>query len=164
MVAVAEAPRGREASDALRAAGLRVTAVRLAVMDALARRPHADADTVITAVRERLGSVSPQAVYNVLAALTEAELARRVEPAGSPARYEMRVGDNHHHVVCRRCAATADVDCAVGRRPCLSPSDSHDYEVDEAEVTFWGLCPACRARRTGGHQTKKQTNDKRAKE
>src|SRR5579872_5316889 len=145
MVAVAETPRAREAAsaDALRAAGLRVTAIRLAVMDALVRRPHADADTVIATVRERLGSVSPQAVYNVLAALTDAELARRVEPAGSPARYELRVGDNHHHVVCRRCGRAADVDCAVGEAPCLEPSHTHGFVLDEAEVTFWGLCPQC---------------------
>jgi Fe2+ or Zn2+ uptake regulation protein len=127
----------------LRAAGLRVTATRTAVLMVLAERPHAAAEEVLVDVRRRIGSASTQAVYNVLAALSAAEVVRRIEPAGSPARYEVRVGDNHHHVVCRRCGATADVDCVVGRRPCLTPSETHGYLVDEAEVTFWGLCPAC---------------------
>jgi Fur family ferric uptake transcriptional regulator len=131
------------AAERLRHAGLRVTAVRVAVLTALADAPHADTETTIARVRATLGSVSTQAVYNVLAALTDAELVRRIEPAGSPARYEVRVGDNHHHVVCRRCGATADVDCAVGERPCLTPSETHGYLLDEAEVTFWGLCPTC---------------------
>ena len=128
---------------ALRDAGLRVTGPRLAVLHALQARPHADTETVIALVRDRLGSVSSQAVYNVLAALVDANLVRRIEPAYSPALYEARVGDNHHHVVCRRCLATVDVDCAVGERPCLTPSQAHGYVVDEAEVTFWGVCPAC---------------------
>lgn len=127
----------------LRGAGLRVTAPRLAVMDALISRPHSDTDTVIASVRSRLGSVSPQAVYNVLAALVDAGLVRRIEPAFSPALYEARVGDNHHHIVCRLCQSTVDVDCAVGRRPCLTPSEAHGFVLDEAEVTFWGLCPSC---------------------
>ncbi len=132
---------------ALRDAGLRVTAPRLAVLEVLTSSPHSDTETVIALVRERLGAVSPQAVYNVLAALVEAGLVRRIEPAFSPALYEVRVGDNHHHVVCRRCLVTVDVDCVVGRRPCLTPSDAHGFGVDEAEVTFWGLCPDCQQRK-----------------
>jgi Fur family ferric uptake transcriptional regulator len=112
-------------------------------MRALGDRPHADTETVVTLARRQVGSVSTQAIYNVLATLTVAGLVRRIEPAGSPALYELRVGDNHHHVVCRACGAAADVDCAVGERPCLSPSDASGYVLDEAEVTFWGLCPAC---------------------
>jgi len=113
------------------------------VLQALQQRPHADTDTVMRLVRAELGSVSPQAIYNVLAALVETGLVRRIEPAGSPALHELRVADNHHHVVCRRCGATADVDCVVNRRPCLTPSEAHGYLLDEAEVTFWGLCPSC---------------------
>jgi len=127
----------------LRAAGLRVTATRLAVLAALARHPHADTDTVIRQVRGNLGSASPQAVYNVLATLAEARVVRRIEPAGSVALHELRVADNHHHVVCRGCGQVQDVDCAIGRRPCLTPSDTHGYILDEAEVTYWGLCPTC---------------------
>jgi len=131
----------------LRTAGLRVTGPRLAVLRALRRRPHAKAETVRTMVVEELGAVSPQAIYNVLAALVDAGIARCIEPAGSVALYELQVGDNHHHVVCRGCGITADVDCAVGRRPCLTPSDTHGFVLDEAEVTFWGLCPACQSHR-----------------
>jgi Fur family ferric uptake transcriptional regulator len=134
-----------EVTEALRASGLRVTAPRLGVMAALRSRPHADTDTIIRFVRQDLGAVSAQAVYNVLAALVEVGLVRRIEPAGSPARYEVRVGDNHHHIVCRACGATTDVDCAVGRRPCLTPSETGGYILDEAEVTFWGLCPDCQS-------------------
>lgn len=130
-------------AQALRDSGLRVTAPRLGVMQVLRSRPHSDTDTVIRLVREELGAVSAQAVYNVLAALVEVGLVRRIEPAGSVARYEVRVGDNHHHIVCRACGATTDVDCAVGRRPCLTPSETGGYLLDEAEVTFWGLCPEC---------------------
>jgi Fe2+ or Zn2+ uptake regulation protein len=137
----------------LRAAGLRVTGPRLAVLRALRRRPHAEAETVRTMVAEELGAVSPQAIYNVLAALVDAGIARRIEPAGSVALYELRVGDNHHHVVCRGCGITADVDCAVGRRPCLTPSDTHGFVLDEAEVTFWGLCPACQSHQEAKSQT-----------
>lgn len=127
----------------VRSAGLRVTATRLAVLEALARRPHADAESLVADLRRRLGSVSPQTVYSVLSAFVEAGIVRRIEPAGSPALHELRAGDNHHHVVCRRCGATADIDCAVGARPCLTPSETHGYVLDEAEVTFWGVCPAC---------------------
>jgi Fe2+ or Zn2+ uptake regulation protein len=136
----------REAlADLVRSAGLRVTATRVAVLLALSHCPHADTESVIRQVRRELGSVSPQAVYNVLAAFAEARLVRRIEPAGSAALYELRVADNHHHVVCRKCGAVQDVDCAVGRRPCLTPSDTHGYLLDEAEVTYWGICPACQS-------------------
>ncbi|MGH9088911.1 MAG: Fur family transcriptional regulator [Acidimicrobiales bacterium] len=130
----------------LRTAGLRVTPVRLATAAAVERRPHADADAVIRQVLADIGTVSRQSVYNALACLVDARLARRIEPAGSPARFELRVGDNHHHVVCRRCGSVADVDCAVGRRPCLTPSDAQGYVLDEAEITFWGVCPDCQGR------------------
>lgn len=136
--------RATHATEQLRAAGLRVTAARLAVVRVLERHPHADAESIIAEVRGELGTVSHQTVYGVLQALVEAGLARRIEPAGSPGRYELRVGDNHHHTVCRSCGATVDVDCVVGERPCLTPSETHGYLLDEAEVTFWGLCPACR--------------------
>ena len=129
----------------LRSAGLRVTAARLGVLEALDRRPHSDTETIIAEVRGSVGSVSPQAVYNVLAALCASGIARRIEPAGSLALYELRVADNHHHVVCRRCSAVGDVDCAVGERPCLTPSDAQGYILDEAEVTYWGICPACQS-------------------
>ncbi|AEG44092.1 Fur family transcriptional regulator [Isoptericola variabilis] len=133
--------------ELLRDAGLRVTGVRLGVLRTLDRLPHATADDVVQAVREELGSASVQAVYDTLHALTDAGLLRRMEPAGHPARYERRVGDNHHHVVCRACGAVADVDCTVGQAPCLTPSATHGFTIDLAEVTFWGLCPACAASR-----------------
>lgn len=136
--------------DLVRSAGLRVTASRVAVLLVLSRCPHADTDTVIRQVRDELGSVSPQAVYNALAIFVEAGLLRRIEPAGSVSLYELRVADNHHHVVCRKCAAVQDVDCAVGRRPCLTPSDTHGYLLDEAEVTYWGICPACQSHASTG--------------
>jgi Fur family ferric uptake transcriptional regulator len=135
--------------ELLKARGLRVTRPRLAVIEVLeARHGHLDVEEITTEVRARLDSVSVQAVYDVLGALSRAGLVRRIEPAGSPARFERRIGDNHHHVVCRGCGEIADVDCAVGVAPCLDPSDAHGYELDEAEVTFWGLCPTCQARRT----------------
>ena len=127
----------------LREASLRVTRPRVAVLSAVYAHPHADTDSIIGAVREDLGEVSTQAVYDVLRALTAAGLVRRIEPAGSVPRYESRVADNHHHIVCRSCGAIADVDCAVGDTPCLTASDTHGFSVDEAEVTYWGLCPAC---------------------
>ena len=129
----------------LREASLRVTRPRVAVLTAVYEHPHADTDSLIAVVREDFGDVSTQAVYDVLRALTVAGLVRRIEPAGSVARYESRVADNHHHVVCRACGAIADVDCAVGDTPCLTASHDHGYSIDEAEVTFWGLCPACSA-------------------
>jgi Fur family ferric uptake transcriptional regulator len=125
-----------------------VTRPRLAVLEVLSTSPgHLDVDEIAEKVRQRLESVSTQAVYDVLSALSRAGLARRIEPAGSPARFEGRVGDNHHHIVCRACGMIADVDCAMGEAPCLDPSERHGFEVDEAEVTFWGLCPDCQRRR-----------------
>jgi Fe2+ or Zn2+ uptake regulation protein len=131
----------------LRDHGLRVTRPRLAVLDVLTEGGHLEVDEIARRARARLDSVSTQAVYDVLGALSRAGLARRLEPAGSPARFEARVGDNHHHIVCRGCGEIADVDCTVGERPCLTPSTGHGFELDEAEVTFWGLCPSCQARR-----------------
>ena len=127
----------------LRAASLRVTRPRVAALAAVHDRPHADTDSIIGAVRADLGEVSHQAVYDVLHALTAAGLVRRLQPRGSVARYEARVGDNHHHVVCRSCGAITDVDCAVGEAPCLTASDDSGYEIDEAEVIYWGRCPGC---------------------
>ncbi|GAA2240293.1 Fur family transcriptional regulator [Rarobacter faecitabidus] len=130
---------------AVRNAGLRVTAGRIAVLDALASLPHANADLVFREVSRTLPTTSIQSVHNVLADLTGAGLVRRIEPAGSAALYERRVGDNHHHLVCTRCGAVTDVDCVVGESPCLTPSNTSGYIVNVAEVTFWGLCPACQA-------------------
>jgi Fur family ferric uptake transcriptional regulator len=113
------------------------------VLAAVYDHPHSDTDSLIALVRDEIGEVSTQAVYDVLRALTDARLLRRIEPAGSVARYESRVGDNHHHVVCRSCGSIADVDCAVGDTPCLTADDDHGYLIDEAEVTYWGLCPTC---------------------
>ena len=127
----------------LRGVELRVTRPRVAVLTAVYEHPHADTDQIIGVARGDLGEVSHQAVYDVLRALTAAGLVRRIEPAGSVARYESRVGDNHHHVVCRSCGAIADVDCAVGTTPCLTASDNQGFAIDEAEVTYWGLCLAC---------------------
>jgi Fur family ferric uptake transcriptional regulator len=129
----------------LRGAALRVTRPRVAVLSAVYDHPHADTDSIIGVVRADLGEVSSQAVYDVLRALTSAGLVRRIEPSGSVARYESRVGDNHHHVVCRSCGLIADVDCAVDETPCLIASDDHGFVIDEAEVTYWGVCPACAA-------------------
>ncbi|WP_181781733.1 Fur family transcriptional regulator [Pseudonocardia pini] len=134
-----------EIERSLRDAALRVTAPRRAVLAAVHDHPHADTETLLAATRARLGSVSHQAVYDVLRALTDAGLVRRIQPAGSVARYEARVGDNHHHVVCRTCGAVGDVDCAVGTAPCLTASDDAGFAIDEAEVVYWGLCPVCRA-------------------
>jgi Fe2+ or Zn2+ uptake regulation protein len=128
---------------ALRAASLRVTQPRLAVLGVVHEHPHLDTDDVIGRVRGEIASVSHQTVYDVLRALTDAGLIRRIQPAGTTARYEARVGDNHHHVVCRSCGAIADVDCAVGHTPCLTASDDHGFVVDEAEVVYWGTCPDC---------------------
>lgn len=127
----------------LRGHGLQVTAPRLAVLRAVADHPHSTANDIDELVRAEIGTVSRQAVYDVLAALTDKGLLRRIQPAGSPARYEDRVGDNHHHLICRSCNRMVDVDCAVGARPCLTAADDAGYEVDEAEVTYWGRCPDC---------------------
>jgi len=129
--------------DVLREAGLRVTRPRVAVLGVVHGHPHADTDSIIAAVRRDVPDVSHQAVYDVLRALTSAHLVRRIQPAGSVARYEARVGDNHHHVVCRFCGAIEDVDCAIGDAPCLTPTNDGGYSVDEAEVVYWGRCPAC---------------------
>ncbi|HET7358120.1 MAG TPA: Fur family transcriptional regulator [Nocardioidaceae bacterium] len=133
----------------LRDVALRVTRPRVAVLSVVRDRPHADTDSIIRGVREHLGEVSHQAVYDVLRALTAAGLLRRIQPSGSVARYESRVGDNHHHVVCRSCGAIADVDCAVDTAPCLTASDDKGFAIEEAEVIYWGRCPACVAK-TGG--------------
>jgi Fur family transcriptional regulator, stress-responsive regulator len=127
----------------LRGAALRVTRPRVAVLSAVHDHPHADTASIIGTVRDDLGEVSHQAVYDVLSALTTAGLVRRIQPPGSLVRYEARVGDNHHHVVCRSCGAIADVDCAVGTTPCLTASDDHGFAIDEAEVIYRGLCPDC---------------------
>jgi Fur family ferric uptake transcriptional regulator len=131
----------------LRAASLRVTRPRLAVLSALHDHPHVDTDRVTALVRSDHPTVSHQAIYDVLRALTDAGLVRRIQPAGATARYERRVGDNHHHVVCRSCGAIADVDCAVGHAPCLTASDDHGFVVEEAEVVYWGTCPDCATER-----------------
>src|SRR3954451_14447246 len=134
---------GTNPAETLREHGLRVTAQRLAVLRAVSSVPHASAATVIQAVRGELGAVSTQAVYDVLDVLTEKRLLRRIQPAGSPARYENRVGDNHHHLVCRVCDRIVDVDCAVGEPPCLTAAEDLGFEIEEAEVTYWGRCPQC---------------------
>jgi Fe2+ or Zn2+ uptake regulation protein len=145
-------------TERIRDVGLKVTVPRLAVMRALEGRPHADADSVFGAVRTELPGTSLQAVYGVLGALSNAGLLRRIEPAGSPARYELRTGDNHHHVVCSGCGALEDVDCVVGHAPCLTPSAGTGFAIHTAEVTFWGLCPTCQAapELTSDHTTTKE--------
>ncbi len=130
----------------LRSASLRITRPRVAVLRAVHARPHADTEAVIDAARADLGAVSHQAVYDVLRVLTDAGLLRRIQPAGSVARYEARVGDNHHHLVCRSCGAISDVDCAVGETPCLTAADDRGFVIDEAEVIYWGTCPDCSTR------------------
>jgi Fur family transcriptional regulator, stress-responsive regulator len=146
-------PAASDLERILRGASLRVTRPRLAVLDTVYEHPHADTQSILGLVRARLGEVSQQAVYDVLAVLTEAGLVRRIHPPGSVARYESRVGDNHHHAVCRSCGAIADVDCAVGAAPCLTAADDHGYALDEAEVIYWGLCPDCSAARNSRDQT-----------
>lgn len=145
-------PTGADAGERNRGSQLRVTAQRVAVLvvlidhphvEVLIDHPHVDVETILTRTRERLGRESTQAVYDVLRALVTVGLVRRIEPAGSPARLEARADDNHHHVVCRHCGIAQNVDCVVGRAPCLTPSQAHGFAVDEAEVTFWGVCPAC---------------------
>jgi len=136
------------AADELRGAGLRVTAVRVALLEAVRHGDHLGVEALAAAVRERVGHVSLQAVYEALNALAATGLVRRIQPAGSPARFEGRIGDNHHHVICRACGAVADVDCAVGEAPCLTASDDHGFEIDEAEVIYWGLCPDCSTARS----------------
>ena len=135
-------------AEVLRGAGLRVTAVRVALLETVQAGDHLGVEAITAGVRDRVGHVSLQAVYEALHALSAAGLVRRIEPAGSPARFERRVGDNHHHIVCRSCGAVADVDCAVGEAPCLTASDDHGFSIDEAEVIYWGLCPGCSAARS----------------
>lgn len=137
-------PATQEIEQLLRTAQLRVTRPRIAVLAAVHNHPHADTDHLIRVARADLGELSHQAVYDVLHVLTTAGLVRRIQPTGSVARYESRVADNHHHVVCRGCGAIADVDCAVGDAPCLTASDDNGFVIDEAEVVYWGLCPTCR--------------------
>lgn len=132
-------------AEVLRQRGIQVTAQRLAVLRAVSTHPHATAETVAEAVRAELGVISLQAVYDALGVLAAEGLIRRIQPAGSPARFEARVGDNHHHLICRVCGRMVDVDCAVGSAPCLTPADARGYEVDEAEVVYWGRCPDCAA-------------------
>jgi Fur family ferric uptake transcriptional regulator len=134
---------GSPAEVLLRQHGLQVTAQRLAVLRAVSARPHGTADDIDTAVRAEIGSISHQAVYNALAAFVERGILRRIQPAGSPARFERRVGDNHHHLICRSCGRMVDVDCAVGDTPCLTAADDSGYDIDEAEVIYWGRCPEC---------------------
>jgi Fur family ferric uptake transcriptional regulator len=130
-------------AEELRRAGLRVTAARIALLETVRDGDHLGVEAIAAGVRGRIGHISLQAVYDALHALTEVRLLRRIEPAGGPPRFEGRVGDNHHHVVCRSCGVVADVDCAVGEAPCLTASDDHGFAIDEADVTYWGLCPAC---------------------
>jgi len=141
------APQLPNTADELRGAGLRVTAARVALLETVRAGDHLAADAIATGVRDRLGHISLQAVYEALHSLTAAGLVRRLEPPGSPARFEGRVGDNHHHLVCRSCGAVVDVDCAVGHAPCLTASDDRGFSIDEAEVIYWGLCPACSPQR-----------------
>ena len=129
----------------LRRHGVQVTAQRLAVLRAVSDRPHSTADEIDKVVRAEIGSISRQAVYDALAVFTDKGLVRRIQPAGSPARFEARVSDNHHHVICRSCGSVADVDCATGSAPCLTAVDDMGYEIDEAEVIYWGLCPECQS-------------------
>jgi Fur family ferric uptake transcriptional regulator len=133
-------------ADLLRRHGIQVTAQRLAVLAAVSGRPHCTADDIVKAVRAEIGAISRQAVYDALDVLAENGLIRRIQPGGSPARHEDRTGDNHHHLICRTCGRTVDVDCAVGAAPCLTPADDSGYEIDEAEVIYWGRCPECLAR------------------
>ena len=135
---------GSDPADILRQRGIQVTAQRLAVLRAVAAQPHCTADALADAVRAEIGAISLQSVYDALAVLTDEGLGRRIQPAGSPARFENRVGDNHHHLICRSCGRMVDVDCALGAAPCLTALDAQGYEVDEAEVVYWGRCPDCR--------------------
>ena len=137
------ASRTPTTAEELRGAGLRVTAARVALLETVRDGDHLGVEAVASGVRDRIGHISLQAVYDALDALSAAGLVRRIEPAGSPARFEGRVGDNHHHVVCRSCGVVADVACAVGEAPCLTPSDDHGFSIDEAEVIYWGVCPDC---------------------
>jgi Fur family transcriptional regulator, stress-responsive regulator len=136
----------RDPADVLRQRGIQVTAQRLAVLRAVSGEPHITADGVAEAVRGEIGAISLQSVYDALNVLVSEKLIRRIQPAGSPARFEDRVGDNHHHLICRMCGRLVDVDCAAGRAPCLKATDDNGYEIDEAEVVYWGRCPDCQVK------------------
>ncbi|HEX2219381.1 MAG TPA: Fur family transcriptional regulator [Gemmatimonadales bacterium] len=153
----------RDAGALLRRHGLQVTAQRLAVLRAVSERPHATTDDVYQGVRAAIGAISRQAVYDALATFTEHRLLRRIEPAGSPARYETRTGDNHHHLICRTCNRTVDVDCAVGQAPCLKAADDAGFEIDEAEVIYWGRCPACVAAASGEREPRDSATNERGR-
>lgn len=142
------APDTPTIAEELRGAGLRVTAARVALLETVRAGDHLGVEAIASGVRDRVGHISLQAVYEALHALSAAGLVRRIEPAGSPARFEGRVGDNHHHVVCRSCGVVADVDCATGEAPCLTASDGHGFVIDEAEVIYWGMCPDCSTARS----------------
>jgi Fur family ferric uptake transcriptional regulator len=148
----------------LRRHGVQVTAQRLAVLRAVAERPHSTADDICGVVRGQIGAISRQAVYDTLAALTDRGVLRRIQPARSPARYEDRVGDNHHHLICRACNRMVDVDCAVGYTPCLTAADDSGYEIDEAEVIYWGRCPECVGTASSHHHEQREENDRRVSE
>jgi Fur family ferric uptake transcriptional regulator len=147
----------------LRQRGIQVTAQRLAVMRAVSASPHITADAVAEAVRDEIGEISLQSVYDALAVLVTEGLIRRIQPSGSPARFENRVGDNHHHLICRICGRLVDVDCAVGEAPCLTAADDMDYEIDEAEVVYWGRCPDCVARSGASPKSEQQPRRRRKK-
>ena len=141
-----------EPADLLRQNGLQVTAQRIAVLSAVTARPHGTADDIADEVRSEIGAISRQAVYDALGVLADKDLIRRIQPSGSPARFEDRVADNHHHLVCRTCGEVVDIDCATGSAPCLTAADDHGYHIDEAEVVYWGYCPRCAAKRTDKDQ------------
>lgn len=143
----------KDLSDRLRRHGLHVTAQRLAVLRAVSEHPHITAETVFDLAQAELGAISRQAIYDALNTLADKNLIRRIQPMGSPTRYEARVGDNHHHLICRICGRVEDVDCAIGVAPCLTPSDAMGYEIDEAEVIYWGRCPACRSQSEANNLT-----------
>jgi Fur family transcriptional regulator, stress-responsive regulator len=145
-------------AELLRGRGIQVTAQRLAVMRAVAARPHATADAVAEAVRGEIGAISLQSVYDALGLLVAEGLLRRIQPSGSPARFEDRVGDNHHHLICRVCGRVVDIDCAIGSAPCLNALDSKGYDIEEAEVAYWGRCPECRAGSRRGAATTTTAN------
>jgi Fur family ferric uptake transcriptional regulator len=142
------ASRAPTTAEELRGAGLRVTAARVALLETVRHGDHLGVEAIASGVRDRVGHISLQAVYDALYALTTAGLIRRLEPPGSPARFEGRIRDNHHHLVCRSCGVIADVDCAVGEAPCLTASDDHGFSIDEAQVIYWGLCPGCSTARS----------------
>lgn len=135
-------------AELLRSRGVQVTAQRLAVLRAVSAHPHVTADGVCDIVKDEIGAISRQSVYDALGVMVDKGIIRRIQPAGSPARYEDRVGDNHHHLICRQCQVLEDVDCAVGYRPCLTASEDHGFAIDEAEVIYWGICPACQLTKT----------------